>query len=579
MNSAIYCINCSEKTLKKYYNFFGKNQVKVISLYDNKDLKVNENIKSSPMYKDYIRLKFIYENPGLLLDGEFEFMSSLNNFYSNNLFLAFKDENTVVTNIIWSKSKNNKIIGKLLKLIEENPNSTFNECLSEVLNINVSQKYNSLVKMENDSFIYPYDYFFPIDYEKHGKQFSENTVAIFYDNKPLSFKSKLKLKTFKKVGAPALHYILVLISNVRFKITSKIYDFKNRRKTIFFNSKIQKETIMNAIQRINNIANNEYIVFHNPNWLGVTSASKELFDNLIPLEEVVNSSYLDKLVYTIKEKKIKQVIFSAFVDGWDILARKLKNEIPDISLKSFWHGSHSQVIEEINWRTNLLVINLHKQGIIDVMGTCKESLLNFYKSQNYKAAFIQNNVHLTENLKEVIEEEKSKTQNVNQKLRIGMYAAGLGWRKNMFTQLAAATLFENSIIDSVPLSFDSQVFISKFNNEIEGVTNSIKREEILKRLAKNDINLYVTFSECAPMLPIESMEVGTICLTGDNNHYFKNTSLEKYLIVDREDDVIDIYNKMKNALDNKEEIFRLYKVWKSDYDKKSKVSVDEFLKM
>ena len=92
-------------------------------------------------------------------------------------------------------------------------------------------------------------------------------------------------------------------------------------------------------------------------------------------------------------------------------------------------------------------------------------------------------------------------------------------------------------------------------------------------------NLYVTFSECAPMLPIESMEVGTICISGNNHHYFKDTELEKYLVVDREDDVIAIKDKIKYALENKEEIFRLYKEWKNNYDLESKKSVEEFLSM
>ena len=42
------------------------------------------------------------------------------------------------------------------------------------------------------------------------------------------------------------------------------------------------------------------------------------------------------------------------------------------------------------------------------------------------------------------------------------------------------------------------------------------------------MNLYVTFSECAPMLPIESFEVDVPCILGNNNHYFKKTELEKY---------------------------------------------------
>ncbi|MNP50087.1 hypothetical protein D3C76_1443250 [compost metagenome] len=98
-------------------------------------------------------------------------------------------------------------------------------------------------------------------------------------------------------------------------------------------------------------------------------------------------------------------------------------------------------------------------------------------------------------------------------------------------------------------------------------------------MSENDVNLYVTFSECAPMLPIESMEMGVLCLTGNNHHYFKNTDLEKYLVVDREDDIISIYNKALYAMENKDKIMEIYKKWKINNDIESKESVEKFLSL
>ena len=143
----------------------------------------------------------------------------------------------------------------------------------------------------------------------------------------------------------------------------------------------------------------------------------------------------------------------------------------------------------------------------------------------------------------------------------------------------AAQIAATKPICTLPLNFDGQVFSSKLNEEIEGESKGVKREVLLRKMSENDINLYVTFSECAPMLPIESMEVGTLCISGNNHHYFKGTKLEEYLIVDREDDVIEIAEKIRYALDNKDEIFKLYNEWKKDYDIQSKKSVDDFLNM
>ena len=116
-----------------------------------------------------------------------------------------------------------------------------------------------------------------------------------------------------------------------------------------------------------------------------------------------------------------------------------------------------------------------------------------------------------------------------------------------------------------------------FEIEYTGEEGNLKRDELLRRIANNDINLYVTFTECAPLIPLESLEVGVPCITGDNHHYFEGTELEKYLVVTKEDNIIEIKNKIVYALENKAKILELYKKWKLDYVKKAKKSIEDFL--
>lgn len=149
----------------------------------------------------------------------------------------------------------------------------------------------------------------------------------------------------------------------------------------------------------------------------------------------------------------------------------------------------------------------------------------------------------------------------------------------MFNQIAALSMFEDIEVESIPLNYDGQVFASRNNLKIDGSSTTIKRENLLEKMSSKDINLYVTFSECAPMLPIESLELGVPCITGNNHHYFKNTKLQDYLVVNREDDITEIYNKILLVLKNKEEIMEIYRNFKKEYDKESKKSVEEFLEM
>lgn len=577
MKNTVYFIDNSiykNKSINSLKKFEIKNISKSDMIKEN-DISISN---SNKLYGEYIKLCLLYKNGGLIIDGKIKIIKSLDLFFNQDMFLGFSDDKSIGTNIIWCKNPKNEYVKKILDKIEENIYSDITDVFSDVLGQDLKNNYNSIVNIDNKLFIYPYDYFYPIDYNHCGKDISENLKTIIYEKSKVPLKQRMKLLSLEFFGLSGYRYIVTLLRTLRYKLARKRYLLKEKLRDKVVKSKDYQKQIDNSIEILDKYYNKEYVIMHNPRWLGVTSATKELFENLVPLQEIYNKNDAKIIAEKIVSSNIKQVVFSAFCFGWEDLARELKSINGSIKIKVFWHGSNSQVIDEINWKTNTEALLLHKEGIIDVFATCKESILNFYKSQCYKTAFIMNTVRLPERQNE--EDNMVETDNINNDaIKIGLYAAGLDWRKNMYNQLAAISLVKNSVADIIPLSYEAKVFARKHNLKISGLEKGIKREELLKRIALNDINLYVTFSECAPMLPIESMEVGVVCLTGDNNHYFKNTELEKYLIVDREDDIISISEKIEFALENKEKIMTLYKEWKIQNDILSLQSVNNFLKM
>lgn len=575
----IYVMNCNIKTLNnlKKYKTYNVNYIDDSKLVKYKS-EVNKNVtEDSNLYIDYLRFYIVYKNGGLLVDGNFKIVSDcFNKLLDDKMFLGYDNTNTISTQIIYSKNKKNELIRKILEEIVKSKDDKKNiiDILSIILDKDLSKKMNTSY-ISNDINIYSYDYFYPMDYEKNGKQFSENTKVIVYKNRKLGINQKTKYRVFKKYGPASAKYLSTIFSTIKFNFAREKYK-KQLKFGIGIDKNIIKSRVTQALGKLDEYKDKEYIIIHNPCWLGVTSATKELFTNLLPLEELYDKDDIERLAEKICYINVHQVIFSAFNNGWDKLAKKIKQINSNIKIKVFWHGSNSQVIDEQNWNTNVLALNLQKEGVVDIFATCKESLLKFYEYHGYKTFFLKNTVVLDKDIKLKVENIKKENDDT---IKIGMYSANMDWRKNMFNQLAAASLIKNSKIYSIPLNFDAEVFCSKVDQDITGTKKSVPREELLCQMAQNDINLYVTFSECAPMLPIESMEVGTLCITGDNHHYFKNTPLEKYLVVKREDDVIAITNKIKYALDNKDEIFRLYKEWKKNYDIESIESVKEFLKI
>ena len=81
------------------------------------------------------------------------------------------------------------------------------------------------------------------------------------------------------------------------------------------------------------------------------------------------------------------------------------------------------------------------------------------------------------------------------------------------------------------------------------------------------------------MLPLESFAVGTPCITGNNHHYFQNTELEKYLVVNNESNVSEIADKIKLCLDNKDEVLKLYADFEKENIKLSKEGIQKYVQI
>lgn len=339
--------------------------------------------------------------------------------------------------------------------------------------------------------------------------------------------------------------------------------------------KYNRKKVNKICDEINNVKNNDYIVFYNPECIGVMNSIKELFDNnqIIELKEIFNKKEINYIALKVKEKGIKQIIFSTMAYGYKSLAESIYTLDNNIKIKFLWHGSHSLFVNKNEKYFLESILDLERRKIVSGVGFLKESMAEFYNKKGYNSYFLKNTVNSIK--KEDVNSSKEKYD----KVKIGLYASGDRWEKNTYNQLSACAMVKNSTVDIVPNTSLSKNFAKLMNIELTSTENinSLSRESLFNRMKENDVNLYVTFTECAPMVPLESMELGVPCIVGNNNHYFKNTELENYLVVKSEDNIDEIYEKINLVINNKEEIMKLYKKWKKEYDQESKKSVQEFL--
>lgn len=536
---------------------------------------------------DYTRTKALSEMGGIYFDTDMEVTKDISKLLDDNkTFLGCEDSGYVAVGVWYEPEKGGLLPKKLLEKyrefdsfdIDQMTDFSIPKLISEILEPYGLKKGSNEIQVLNDTIkIYPRDYFYPYSFFRDNNIFTDNTCMIhYYDASWLPYRDRRDMWLAQRFGIDGANKILTTGSKVKWNILHilriplfpiVLYRHHRRRQALITEEYLKRlEETINCVKEKQNA---EYITFHNKEWAGVTSSTKELFENPTDLGEVYRKSDAQKIADTVKEANIKQVIFSGFSQGGKLVAEELKKY--GIKVKVFWHASNSQILDKYGWERNQEIIDLNKKGVISVVGSCKESLIEFYKKNGINAFFITNKVS-------GVERPKEKTK--NDKTKIGIYAAKCNnWRKNMYCQMAAVKLIDNAIIDMVPLNEEAVEFCNKYGIEITGIENSIPRSELMERMSKNDVNLYVTLSECAPMLPLESMELGVPCITGNNHHYFKETELEKYIVVNNEVDINEIRDRILDSIENRDKIIELYDEFSKKNFEEAKNEVKEFINL
>lgn len=323
-----------------------------------------------------------------------------------------------------------------------------------------------------------------------------------------------------------------------------------------------KKEVENIKKDIIRNKNADILAIYNPECIGIMNSTKDLFKNNVGIGEIFSKKEAKEIARTIVESNISQVMFSSIALGWISLIEYLKTMNRNIKIKFFWHGSHAMLVQRDETYFLYNILDMLDKGIASSIAFVKESMAKYYKEKGYNSYFLPNTLKLNG-----ISIDKNIDVREKGKVNIGIYSAGNRWEKNTFNQLSAASMIENSVVDILPVTPLIKQFCNMMNINIKDENlGYLKREDLLLRMAQNDINLYVTFTECSPVTPLESLELGVPCLTGNNHHYFRGTNLEKYLVVEAEDDINEIRNKIDIALKNRDEIIKLYREWKAKYD-------------
>lgn len=75
------------------------------------------------------------------------------------------------------------------------------------------------------------------------------------------------------------------------------------------------------------------------------------------------------------------------------------------------------------------------------------------------------------------------------------------------------------------------------------------------------------------------MDAGTPSIIGNTNLLDNDEKSKKLLVLDSDDDVNEICEKIDNVLENKKETEKLYSIWRKKYSDNLKKLIEEFVKL
>lgn len=177
---------------------------------------------------DYTRFKVLEEHGGLYLDTDMEITADIAKYLEHELFLGQEDSKLINAAVVWSKEKNNIHIENIVKSYEmkEEFNATgdlYKESVPQVLTTYFKEYGFDKEKDEiqifdnNNVYIYPMEYFYPLSYDHQHNKFTKDSCMIHHFDatwisKMEKFKTDLKRKNMKWV----VHIIDFFINSKNF---------------------------------------------------------------------------------------------------------------------------------------------------------------------------------------------------------------------------------------------------------------------------------------------------------------------------------------------------------------------------
>lgn len=308
-----------------------------------------------------------------------------------------------------------------------------------------------------------------------------------------------------------------------------------------------------------------------PQWRGIRSSSQELFEHCYFSADDITPQKAHYLTRLFVEAGVRRLVVQGFPPSYEILLRHIHKHARHIDCYAMWHGSAMQFDSDHEFFGFKKIIALAREGIIKRVGFVKYGDAEVCAKLGVAAAFVMNFV-------KKIPETPSRPNYADTDRHVGNWTLWHDWRKIPYAQMEAVALLPHAVLHMTAYSRRVKELANFLGIKRCFRTSPVPQQDMAEHLASMHLNLYVTQSECAPMLPLESLAEGVPCLFGPNNHYFMDDDyLRSRLMVAYPETPRIIAEYMERALAERDAIISAYRRYAPSYNEQARQSVRDFL--
>lgn len=297
-----------------------------------------------------------------------------------------------------------------------------------------------------------------------------------------------------------------------------------------------------------------------PDWRGVRSATYAFRSPVVECADL--ERWGPDLVDGFRLAGVELVV----IQGWPPGAAAFSEDAhaSGIAVKCVLHSSPAQhgaepgeaaVADE--------VMSLAHSGVLAGVGVVKYGVAEALRTTGHPVSYVPNRAPLLPPVAK---------QDLGPGLHIGVFAEPF-WRKNVVTQLLALSMLDQSVghvMRKPPVAY------------VEGIDlvehGELPWDQFVVVEGSVDLNLYVTLTECHPLMPIESYLLGVPCLISRTSAVFReDPELWELTTVDRLDEPLAIAEAARALLEGRDEAMTRARDWIAKADVEAEATWGDFV--